>query len=239
MSMRFNDKVALVTGAAQGIGRGVVERLLLEGARVVAVDRSELVHELAPEVLALTADLERYEDCQRVVARAVEHFGRLDILINNVGGTIWAKPFEHYLPAEIEAEVRRSLFPTLWCCHSALPHMLEQGSGVIVNVSSIAGMTGLGSNLAYAAAKAGIDALTKGLAKTLAPHIRVLAVSPGVVDSGFVAGRDASFNAKTGATIPLQRVGTPDDVAASIQACCTTLRYATGSIFVADGGRHL
>ena len=138
MSMRFNDKVALVTGAAQGIGRGVVERLLLEGARVVAVDRSELVHELAPEVLALTADLERYEDCQRVVARAVEHFGRLDILINNVGGTIWAKPFEHYLPAEIEAEVRRSLFPTLWCCHSALPHMLEQGSGVIVNVSSIA-----------------------------------------------------------------------------------------------------
>ena len=84
-----------------------------------------------------------------------------------------------------------------------------------------------------------IDALTKGLAKTLAPKVRVLAVAPGVVDSGFVSGRDASFNAKTGATIPLQRVGTADDVAAAITACCTSLRYATGSIFVADGGRHL
>ena len=69
--------------------------------------------------------------------------------------------------------------------------------------------------------------------------MRVLAVSPGVVDSGFVSGRDASFNTKVGATIPLQRVGTADDVAAAITACCTSLRYATGSIFVADGGRHL
>ena len=182
MSMRFNDKVALVTGAAQGIGRGVVERLLLEGARVVAVDRSELVHELAPEVLALTADLERYEDCQRVVARAVERFGRLDILINNVGGTIWAKPFEHYLPAEIEAEVRRSLFPTLWCCHSALPHMLEQGSGVIVNVSSIATR---GVNRApYGAAKGGVNALTACLAfETAGRGVRVNATAPGGTDA--------------------------------------------------------
>ena len=182
MSMRFNDKVALVTGAAQGIGRGVVERLLLEGARVVAVDRSELVHELAPEVLALTADLERYEDCQRVVAQAVEHFGRLDILINNVGGTIWAKPFEHYLPEEIEAEVRRSLFPTLWCCHSALPHMLEQGSGVIVNVSSIATR---GVNRApYGAAKGGVNALTACLAfETAGRGVRVNATAPGGTDA--------------------------------------------------------
>lgn len=182
MSMRFNNKVALVTGAAQGIGRGVVERLLLEGAKVVAVDRSELVHELPAQVFALTADLERYADCQRVVSEAIEHFGRLDILINNVGGTIWAKPFEHYLPDEIEAEVRRSLFPTLWCCHNALPHMLAQGSGAIVNVSSIATR---GVNRApYGAAKGGINALTACLAfETGGRGVRVNATAPGGTDA--------------------------------------------------------
>lgn len=178
MSMRFKEKVALVTGAAQGIGRGVVERLLAEGAQVVAVDRSELVHELPASVLALTADLERYQDCQRVMTQAVQHFGRLDILINNVGGTIWAKPFEHYQPEEIEAEVQRSLFPTLWCCHAVLRHMLERGSGAIVNVSSIA--TRGVNRVPYGAAKGGVNALTACLAfETAERGVRVNATAPG------------------------------------------------------------
>lgn len=178
MNMRFKEKVALVTGAAQGIGRGVVERLLAEGAQVVAVDRSELVHELPASVLALTADLERYQDCQRVMTQAVQHFGRLDILINNVGGTIWAKPFEHYQPEEIEAEVQRSLFPTLWCCHAVLRHMLERGSGAIVNVSSIA--TRGVNRVPYGAAKGGVNALTACLAfETAERGVRVNATAPG------------------------------------------------------------
>ena len=117
---RFKDKVALITGAAQGIGRRVAERMAAEGARLILVDRSDRVFEvqkqLAPatQVLALTADLELYTQCTRVMHTAAERFGRLDVLVNNVGGTIWAKPFEHYAPDEIEAEVRRSLFPTLW-----------------------------------------------------------------------------------------------------------------------------
>ena len=141
---RFHETVALITGAAQGIGRRVAERMAAEGAKLILVDRSDLVFEvqqqLAPttQVLALTADLEQYSECCRVMRTAVERFDRLDVLVNNVGGTIWAKPFEHYEEAQIEAEVRRSLFPTLWCCHAALPFMLEQGSGAIVNVSSIA-----------------------------------------------------------------------------------------------------
>lgn len=181
---RFEQKVALVTGAAQGIGRRVAERLAEEGARVVLVDRSELVFELAAElspayeVLALTADLEQYEECNRVMAAAVERFGRLDILVNNVGGTIWAKPFEHYEPAQIEAEVRRSLFPTLWCCHAALPYMLEQASGAIVNVSSIA--TRSVNRVPYGAAKGGVNALTACLAfETAGRGVRVNATAPG------------------------------------------------------------
>ena len=179
MNNRFHNKVALVTGAAQGIGRRVCERLLGEGAQVIAVDRSELVFELQGEgVLALTADLEQYTDCVRVMAAAVNTFGRLDVLVNNVGGTIWAKPFEHYQAEEIEAEVRRSLFPTLWCCHAALPYMLEQGRGAIVNVSSIA--TRSVNRVPYGAAKGGVNALTACLAFENAQRgIRVNATAPG------------------------------------------------------------
>jgi dihydroxycyclohexadiene carboxylate dehydrogenase len=184
MNPRFNQKVAVVTGAAQGIGQRVVERLLEEGGRVAAVDRSDLVHELrslpgaADSLLTLTADLERNADAERVMAEAVQRFGRIDILVNNVGGTIWAKPFEHYREHEIEAEVRRSLFPTLWCCHAVLPFMLEQGGGAIVNVSSIA--TRGVNRVPYGAAKGGVNALTACLAFENAQRgIRVNATAPG------------------------------------------------------------
>lgn len=179
MTSRFNNKVALVTGAAQGIGRRVAERLLEEGAWLVAVDRSDLVHELQHErVLTLTADLEQHAECARVMAAAKQRFERIDILVNNVGGTLWAKPFEHYAETEIEAEVRRSLFPTLWCCHCVLPYMLAQGSGAIVNVSSIA-TRGI-NRVPYGAAKGGVNALTACLALEVAGSgIRVNATAPG------------------------------------------------------------
>ncbi|NWD74886.1 1,6-dihydroxycyclohexa-2,4-diene-1-carboxylate dehydrogenase [Pseudomonas gingeri] len=183
MNPRFKDKVALVTGAAQGIGRRVAERLLEEGAWLVAVDRSELVHELRGErTLSLTADLEQYAGCTEVMGAAHQRFGRIDILVNNVGGTIWAKPFEHYQESEIEAEVRRSLFPTLWCCHAVLPYMLEQGSGAIVNVSSVA--TRGVNRVPYGAAKGGVNALTACLAfETAGRGIRVNATAPGGTDA--------------------------------------------------------
>jgi dihydroxycyclohexadiene carboxylate dehydrogenase len=183
--MRFTDKVVVVTGAAQGIGAVVARRIAAEGGILVLADRSELVIEVCAELTAsnaparyLLCDLETYAGAVKLMAYALAEFGRIDILINNVGGTIWAKPYEHYGEDEIEAEVRRSLFPTLWCCRAVLPHMVERTAGVIVNVSSIA--TRSINRVPYAASKGGVNALTASLAFEAAPKcIRVVATAPG------------------------------------------------------------
>jgi dihydroxycyclohexadiene carboxylate dehydrogenase len=188
MQNRFNNKVAVITGAAQGIGKRVAERMAAENGLLVLVDRAEIVHEVAEsfkgitEVISLTADLEKLSECQRVMDAAVARFGRIDILINNVGGTIWTKPFEFYAEDEIESEVRRSLFPTLWCCRAALPYMLEKGKGSIVNVSSIA--TRGVNRVPYGAAKGGVNALTACLAFENGERgIRVNATAPGATEA--------------------------------------------------------
>jgi dihydroxycyclohexadiene carboxylate dehydrogenase len=182
---RFTGRTAIVTGAAQGIGRSVALGLAAEGARVVLADRSSLVeevrHEIAAtgaEALAVTADLEAFSGAAAVMDQARDRFGRIDILVNNVGGTIWARPYAEYDEDQIEAEIRRSLFPTLWCCRAVLPAMLDQGGGVIVNVSSVA--TRGVNRVPYAAAKGGVNAITACLAFEYAEHgIRVCGVAPG------------------------------------------------------------
>jgi len=127
---------------------------------------------------AVEADLETFAGAQSVVDAAIARHKRVDVLINNVGGTIWAKPYEYYEPHQIDAEVRRSLMPTLYCCRAALDHMLPRESGVIVNVSSIA-TRGL-NRVPYAAAKGGVNAITASLAWEVAERgIRVVATAPG------------------------------------------------------------
>jgi dihydroxycyclohexadiene carboxylate dehydrogenase len=186
---RFDGKTLVVTGAAQGLGEAVATRVAREGGVVALVDRSEIVHEVSEKLngddgktVSLTADLEQYGDCETVMAQAHERLGRIDILINNVGGTIWAKPYAHYEEQEIQAEIRRSLFPTMWCCRAVLPFMLERGRGTIVNVSSVA-TRGL-NRVPYAAAKGGVNALTASLAWEYADQgIRVVATAPGGIEA--------------------------------------------------------
>ncbi|MCY1157688.1 MAG: benD [Citricoccus sp.] len=186
---RFVGKVMVVTGAAQGIGRTVALGAAREGASLVLVDRAEIVHEVRAELeglgaqaLAVTTDLENYSGADSAMAQALDRFGRIDILVNNVGGTIWAKPYAEYREPEIEAEVRRSLFPTLWCCRAVLPAMLKQGGGVIVNVSSVA--TRGVNRVPYAAATGGVNALTASLAFEYAEHgIRVVGEPNSVLKS--------------------------------------------------------
>jgi dihydroxycyclohexadiene carboxylate dehydrogenase len=180
---RFAGKVLVVTGAAQGIGRGVALRAAAEGGKVLFVDRADFVGEVASEAggdhtAGFVADLETYEGARDAMAFAVEKFGRIDILINGVGGAIRMRPYAEFEPEQIDAEIRRSLMPTLYTCHAVLPHLLQQGGGTIVNVSSNA-TRGI-RRVPYSAAKGGVNALTQSLAMEYAEHnIRVVASAPG------------------------------------------------------------
>ena len=115
----------------------------------------------------------------------------------------------------------------------------ETGDALVVNVSSISATTGIGSNIAYCAAKAGLDVMAASRGRALAPRIRVLNVSPGVVDTSFVPGRGTDFNDKVAATTPLGRIGAPEDIADAFEACATHLKFSTGVTIVVDGGRRL
>ena len=185
MTQRFANKVVIVTGAAQGIGRGVALQVAREGAQVVLADISDYVLETLAEIeenqgdaIVVQANLEAFAGAQAVVAKAIETYGRVDVLINNVGGAIWMKPFEEFSEEEIIKEVYRSLFPTLWCCRAVLPEMIKNQNGSIVNVSSIA-TRGI-NRVPYSASKGGVNGLTASLAFEHAKDgIRVNAVATG------------------------------------------------------------
>ncbi|WP_175781626.1 benzoate diol dehydrogenase BenD [Burkholderia cenocepacia] len=180
---RFSGKVVVVTGAAQGIGRGVALRAAAEGGKVLFVDRADFVADVAAEATGgetagFVADLETYEGAHAAIAYAVQRFGGIDILINGVGGAIRMRPFAEFEPAQIDAEIRRSLMPTLYTCHAVLPHLIARGGGTIVNISSNA-TRGI-RRVPYSAAKGGVNALTSALAMEYAEHnIRVVATAPG------------------------------------------------------------
>ncbi|MBP0605286.1 MULTISPECIES: benzoate diol dehydrogenase BenD [Burkholderia] len=180
---RFSGKVVVVTGAAQGIGRGVALRAAAEGGKVLFVDRADFVADVAAEATGgetagFVADLETYEGAHAAIAYAVQTFGGIDILINGVGGAIRMRPFAEFEPAQIDAEIRRSLMPTLYACHAVLPHLIARGGGTIVNISSNA-TRGI-RRVPYSAAKGGVNALTSALAMEYAEHdIRVVATAPG------------------------------------------------------------
>lgn len=248
MTQILEGKVAVVIGGSGGIGAAAAMALAAEGATVVVTWRSdEAAGRAVVAGLPGPGHLSRHatvEDSATLVALAADverALGRCDILVNSAGYT---KPIPIGDLDALTDDFIDDMFKVNWrgqfaAIRAFAPLLKASGDGLVVNVSSIAGLNGVGSNLAYAAIKSGIDTMTKSLARALAPAIRVMSVSPGVVATDFVPGRDAAALEKVAPTIPLKRVATAQDVARAIAACATHLTYSTGSILIVDGGRAL
>jgi len=244
--MTAKTPVALVTGSTSGIGEAVVRRLVADDHRVVvnsvtSVDAGEkLVAEFgADRAHYVQGDIAIESDAKRLVAKTVDTFGRLDVLVNNAGTTqvIPHGDFETATP-----DVFRRLFDVnvvgAWqLTVAAMPHLRETGAGCVVNVSSLAGVRPTGSSIPYAVSKAALNHLTRLLANVVGPQVRVNAVAPGLVDTPWTADWH-DLRAAVQAMTPLQATAQPDDVAEVVLSLVRS-RYVTGEVWVVDGGLQL
>ena len=247
-TLSLAGQVVVIPGGSGGIGYACAQRLAKLGAAIVLLDRSNLARaeELAAKLPGTGhgAVHAAIDDSSTLLAAARDvqrRWGRADILINSAGMT---KPVAHKDLDALDDALIDQIFAVNWrgqfaSIRAFAPLLRANGRGLIVNISSIAATTGIGSNIAYCAAKAGLDIMAVSLGRALAPEIRVINVSPGVVDTTFVPGRDQAWNDKQAATTPLKRIGATDDIAAAVEACATTLQFATGTVIQVDGGRHL
>ncbi len=261
---RLKDKVCVVTGAGQGIGRATAKRLGAEGGTIVVADRvdegatqtlSEL-HGGGVEAIKALADVGTLDGAKNLMQQAVAAYGRIDVLVNNVGGTIWIKPFHLYTEEEVKLELERSLHTTLWCCLAVLPVMMKQQSGSIVNIGSQS-TRGL-YRLPYATSKGGILAMTKVLAMEYGRYnIRINAMAPGgteisdrVVPRQFIrAGvtvdepaAEAEYRREMAEDIrnqqALRRRGLPEEQAAAIAFLASDdSSFITGQVINCSGGQ--
>jgi len=253
--MELQGKTALVTGSSAGVGRATAIGFAERGCSVVvnynrsrseAEEVGELCRAKGAEAVVVQADVSVDADCRKLVQTAVDKFGRLDILVNNAAVTQFV---EHSnlegLTEEIWMKIlRTNLMGAFFCTRAAVPPMQQAGEGAIVNVVSIAGFSGGGSSIAYAASKAAIINMTKSLARTLGPAIRVNGVAPGAIDTRWLRNGlgEKAFDALRDSlryTTPLQAIATPEDVADAVIWLVEGARMVTGETIKLDGGQLL
>jgi 3-oxoacyl-[acyl-carrier protein] reductase len=244
--MRFNDRVAIITGAARGIGRGIALAFTGEGAKVVAVDVDKAallaLHAEAEKrggvALPVVCDISMLADVEQMVGEGLKTFGRIDILVNNAG-VIRRGTIETVTEEDWDRVIAINLKGTFNCCKAVVGPMKRQGAGTIVNVSSIAGKLGdITSAPGYGSSKAGADALMKALARQLAPSgIRVNAVAPHAIETEMSAQWSDQRRREIVAAIPLGRLGRPEDVANAVLFLASdAASFITGEILDVNGG---
>ncbi|MEP0708697.1 glucose 1-dehydrogenase [Parvibaculum sp.] len=253
---QLKNKVAIVTGSATGLGAAVALQLADKGCNVVinyTKSETEAKETLAAceakgvEALLAQGDVGEDADCRRIVDETVKKWGRLDVLVNNAGGTKFAN---HAELDELNAEdflwiYKVNVVGAYQMIRACAPHMKEAGKGSVVNVSSIAGVTGIGSSVAYAASKGALNTMTLSLARSLAPKIRVNAVCPGFIGTRWFSDRFGSqtfegIKRQQEESTPLQRAGTPEDIATAVVFFCGEgSDHITGETLITDAGMHL
>lgn len=251
--MRCSGKVFIVTGAGTGTGAACAIALAREGARVVvnyrrseAEAREVLAQCEAEAAILVQGDVAQDADCRRIAEAAVARWGRIDGLVNSAGIT---KFVSHTRLDGLEAQDWQDMYAVnvvaaYQMSRACVPAMRQQGHGAIVNISSMSGLNGLGSSIAYAASKGALNTLTLSLARALAPQIRVNAVCPGMIETRWHRARFdetgyAKFKADYEATVPSGKACTAEDVADATLWLLTGAAQVTGELLQIDGGHHL
>ncbi len=246
LGIQLTGRVALVTGSTRGIGRAIAQTLAAAGAQVAVTGRNQVQADaVAGEIAAMTsgtvrgyaADLTEVAQATRLVESVERDFGQLDILVNNAGMTrdnLLMRLKDDDWDAVMNANLRAA-FAT---CRAASRGMMKRRWGRIINVASVVGLIGNKGQANYAASKAGLIGMTKSIAKELASrNILANVVAPGFIETDMTAAMTAEARASMSAGIPLERLGTPEDVAGMVAVLASDLtRYVTGQVFVVDGG---
>lgn len=246
--MELKDKVVIITGGGTGVGRATALKLAAAGAKVVInysrseKEATEVVNEITQQggaAFAYRANVAIENEVINMVSQTVTTFGKVDGLVNNA--SITAQIAMDDLDA-VTDEVWDSLLNVnvkgmFHCIKTVVPYMKKQQSGVIVNMGSVAGITGIGSSIPYAATKSAIHTMTRSLAIALAPYIRVNCISPGAVDTRWWSGNKEKMYQLAG-NLPLKRISTPDDIAKAILFQLTQ-ESVTGQVFTIDNGQTL
>jgi len=238
----LHGRVALITGSAKRLGRAVALRLAEAGADVVIhhhsshTDAAQVVSEaekLGRRAVALAADLSSVAEIGSLFGQVATHFGRLDILVNSAANFLhaeFAATTEHLWDSSLDTNLKAPFF----CSQAAAP-LLKQTRGVIINFADIGGMLGWPGYIAHCVSKAGVIMLTRVLAKTLAPEVRVNAIAPGTIT---MPGDPPEWEADYIKLAPLQRTGTPADITSAVLFLAQS-EFITGQVLVVDGGRTL
>ncbi len=239
----IQNKIAIVTGGSRGIGSSIVQKLAQNGFEVVlnynsSYEQAKQIAMTNSNIHIFKADVSKYEEVCNLVNFTINKFGKIDLLVNNAGISL-IKTINDTTISDFDNILKTNLYSAFYTCKEVSKYMIHQKSGNIINISSIWGLIGASCEMAYSVSKAGLDSITKSLAKELGPsNIRVNSIAPGIIDTKMNNFLNEEEKKQLISEIPLEKIGTPDDVAECVLFLVKS-NYITGQIIQVNGGWNI